>query len=578
MSLQFLRLSKRAIFGLTIALLMLAAQPAKAQWPDVVEAKRIAEEGFIYGLPIVMNYAVMYEYAVDRNSGQFKAPFNQIKNEARVFTYEDTSVVTPNSDTPYSFAWLDLRAEPIVLSMPQVPKDRYYVVQLEDGNTYNYGYIGNRASGNDAGDYMVVGPNWQGEAPKGIKKVFRSSTQFAIAGYRTQILGPNDMPNVEKVQAGYKVQPLSAYLGTATVPAAPTVEVPKIDKDLVKTHFFEYLDFALQFAPVQPVETDIRARLARIGVGPGKTFNFRDLPLAHRLEIALGMRDGEEKIKHYLTSQQKIVNGWGLSNLFGDSDFFKGDWLKRAAGATAGIYGNDAIEATYPLTKHLPNGDELDGSKNNYTITFAAGQYPPVNAFWSVTMYDGKSQLLIKNPINRYLINSPMLPELKKNPDGSLTIYIQKDSPGKDKESNWLPAPDGPIYLVMRLYWPKTEAPSILPPGSGTWSPPPVVLAAQPAPATPDIKAISEEAIIYGLPMSMYYSIMNEYAINKDSGQFKAPFNTIANEPRCTRPPTLQSSRPTATRPIRGCSWIFAPSLWCCACRRWRSTATTRSC
>ena len=139
MSLQFLRLSKRAIFGLTIALLMLAAQPAKAQWPDVVEAKRIAEEGFIYGLPIVMNYAVMYEYAVDRNSGQFKAPFNQIKNEARVFTYEDTSVVTPNSDTPYSFAWLDLRAEPIVLSVPQVPKDRYYVVQLEDGNTYNYG-------------------------------------------------------------------------------------------------------------------------------------------------------------------------------------------------------------------------------------------------------------------------------------------------------------------------------------------------------------------------------------------------------------------------------------------------------
>jgi len=149
--------------------------------------------------------------------------------------------------------------------------------------------------------------------------------------------------------------------------------------------------------------------------------------------------------------------------------------LLRAAGAKAGIYGNDSIEATYPFTKTLANGEELDGSKHNYTLTFAKGQYPPVNAFWSVTMYDGKTQFLIENPINRYLINSPMLPSLKKNPDGSLTLYIQKDSPGKAKESNWLPAPNGPIYLAMRLYWPKTEPPSVLPPGEGTWKPPAIV-------------------------------------------------------------------------------------------------------
>ncbi len=143
-----------------------------------------------------------------------------------------------------------------------------------------------------------------------------------------------------------------------------------------------------------------------------------------------------------------------------------------AAGAKGGIYGNDAIEATYPLTRSDADGQPLDGSKHNYTITFAEGQLPPVNAFWSITMYDGKTQLLIENPINRYLINSPMLPDLKKNDDGSLTIYIQKDSPGADKESNWLPAPDGSIYLVMRLYWPKETPPSILPPGEGTWQPP----------------------------------------------------------------------------------------------------------
>ena len=452
---------------------------AKAEWPDIREAKAIAEEGFIFGLPIVMNYAVMYEYSVDRNSGQFKAPFNQIKNEARVFTYKDTSIVTPNSDTPYSFLWMDLRAEPMVLSVPAVEKGRYYAVQLEDGNTYNYGYIGSRATGNDAGDYMVVGPDWNGATPPGIKKVFRSTTQFSVAGFRTQLFGPDDMPNVEKIQAGYKGQPLSTYLKQpSTVAAAAAVDFPKIDKELVKKNFFEYLDFALQFAPASPEEKEIRAKLARIGVGPGKTFNFKDLPIAHKLEIGLGMKDGEEKVEKYLAAEVKNINGWAISSFFGDRAFFNGNWLVRAAGAKAGIYGNDAAEATYPLAKALANGEALDGSKHNYTLTFPAGQLPPVNAFWSVTMYDGKTQLLIENPINRYLINSPMLPGMKTNADGSLTLYVQNKSPGGDKESNWLPSPNGPIYLVMRLYWPKTEAPSILPPGNGTWKPPAIVVAA----------------------------------------------------------------------------------------------------
>jgi len=170
----------------------------------------------------------------------------------------------------------------------------------------------------------------------------------------------------------------------------------------------------------------------------------------------------------HTTSDQKDINGWKIGSMFGDSAFYNGDWLKRAAGAKGGIYGNDAIEAMYPMTRVDATGETLDGSKHNYTLTFPAGQLPPVNAFWSVTMYDGKTQLLIENPINRYLINSPMLPGMKKNADGSLTLYIQKDSPGKAKEANWLPAPNDEIYLVMRLYWPKTEAPSVLPAGAGT--------------------------------------------------------------------------------------------------------------
>jgi hypothetical protein len=449
-----------------------------ADRPGFFKAKDIAEAGFIYGLPIVMNYGVMYEYAVDRNSGQFKAPFNQIKNEPNVFTYKDTAIPTPNSDTPYSFVWMDLRAEPIVLSVPAVDPKRYYSVMLCDGNTYNYGYIGSRATGSEAGDYMVVGPDWKGATPPGIKKVFQSSTQFSLAGYRTQLFNPDDLDGVKKVQAGYKVQTLSAYLNQPATSAAATIDFPKIDKELVKTNFFEYLDFALQFAPAQENEKEIRAQLARIGIGPGKSLNFKDLSLEDKLEIGLGMKEGDRKVDEAVANAGKAINGWRVSGLPGDSAHYNGDWLMRAAAAKAGIYGNDPAEATYPLTRVDNDGQTLDGSKSNYTLTFPPGQQPPVNAFWSLTMYDGKTQFLIENPINRYLINSPMLPNMKTSSDGSLTLYIQNKSPGADKESNWLPAPNDTIYLVMRLYWPKTEPPSILPPGEGTWQPPGIKLVA----------------------------------------------------------------------------------------------------
>jgi hypothetical protein len=460
-------------------LLCVIALPFSVRAADVTpaEVRAIAEEGFIYGLPIVMNYAVMYEYCVDKNSGQYKAPFNQIKNEPRVFTYKDTAVVTPNSDTPYSALWLDLRAEPIVLSVPAVPKERYYTAQLIDGNTFNYGYVGSRSTGSDAGEYMVVGPDWKGTTPPGIKKVFKSTTQFSAAAYRTQLFTPEDMPNVVKIQAGYKVQPLSAYLKQPAPPAAPTIDFPKINKELAKTNFFEYLAFSLQFAPAGPEEKAIREKLARIGVEAGKKFDPSVFSSEQKAALVEGMKGGEAKIKQFVASGVKGVNGWNIGDWFGDRTFYNGNWLKRAAACIVGIYGNDSIEATYPMTRTLADGEPLDGSKRNYMLTFPAGQLPPVNAFWSVTMYDGKTQLLIKNPIDRYLINSPMLPNLTKNDDGSLTLYIQNRSPGPEKESNWLPAPDGSIYLMMRLYWPKTENPSILPPGEGSWKPPAIAVA-----------------------------------------------------------------------------------------------------
>jgi hypothetical protein len=464
-----------AAFG-AVAGPALGTGPALAQLfsgrPGFFKAKDIAEAGFVYGLPIVMNYGVMYEFAVDKASPQFKAPFNRIHNEARVFTWQDTTVVTPNSDTPYSVVWMDLRAEPMVLSVPAVDPKRYYAVQLCDGNTYNFGYIGTRATGSNPGDYMVAGPHWTGTRPPGIRGVFRSTTQFALALFRTQLFDAADIDNVKTVQAGYKAQPLSAYLRQPAPPAVPAIDFPKIDKELAKRNFFEFLDFALQFAPLTADEVWIREQLARIGIGPGKSFSFRDLSLEDKAEILLGMAEGQRKVEEAAKTLGKDIDGWRVAAPFGDAVHFHGDWLQRAAAAQAGIYGNDAIEAMYPGARVDADGQVLDGSRSAYTLTFPAGRLPPANAFWSVTMYDAKTQLLIRNPIDRYLINSPMLPGLKKSPDGTLTLYIQNKSPGADKESNWLPAPDGPMYIVMRIYLPTTTPPSILPAGEGTWQPP----------------------------------------------------------------------------------------------------------
>jgi hypothetical protein len=454
-----------------------AATAASAQTaPSPKETKAIAEEAIIYGLPLSMYYKIMNQYAIDKDSGQFKAPFNTIKNEPKVYTPADTAIVTPNSDTPYSFLFLDLRAEPVVLCVPEIAKDRYYSVMLTSQYTFNFGYIGSRATGNGAGCYAVAGPGWKGATPAGVKKVFTSETEFALATYRTQLFNAADIDNVKAIQAKYEAKPLSAFLGKPAPATAPAIDWPKIDAATEKKDVLSYLPFLLQFAPpIGPaaVEVPLRQKFARIGIEAGKQFPTVKLTDADKAAVAEAAKAASTAIKAKIETMGKLVNGWTVVNSgIGDRALYDGDWTQRAAVAVAGILANDPAEAVYPITRKDGNGQPLDGSKHKYTLTFAAGQFPPVNAFWSVTMYDGKTQLLIKNPIDRYLINSPMLPDLKKNADGSLTVYIQKDEPTDPvQKANWLPAPDGPIYIVMRLYWPKEAA------LNGKWQPPGIKVA-----------------------------------------------------------------------------------------------------
>ncbi len=427
--------------------------------------KTIAKNAFIYGYPMIEMYGIIYAYNVDTKSPDYKGPFNKIANVPRVFTPADKAVVTPNSDTPYSFLTMDLRAEPIVISVPQIEKNRYYSIMLLDLYTYIYDVVGSRTTGNDAGKFLIAGPDWKGDTPAGIKKVIRCETQFSFACFRTQLFNPADLKNVIKIQDQYNAEPLSTYLKTAAPPEPPKIDFPVYSPELIKgPAFYSIMDFLLQFCPVNPSEANLRANFEKIGIVPGKPFNP---PAKDTLAISEGTKLGIDSMAK--TIEKDVKGGLSSGTFFGSRLFIGNNYMNRAIGAKLGIGGLIKEEAEYFLYKTDPQGNAYNTAVNNYEVTFKPGQFPPVNAFWSFTMYDGKTQLLIDNPINRYIVNSPMLPEMKLNKDSSLTIYIQKDSPGPEKQSNWLPAPNGDAYIVLRTYWPKE---AIL---NGTWKQPPLV-------------------------------------------------------------------------------------------------------
>lgn len=420
------------------------------------QARAIARDAYVFGIPMVGTYKTMYVMSIDSKNSQYQGPFNKVLNSARVFTPEDTAFVTPNSDTPYSFIGLDLRAEPMVLTVPKIDKNRYFVFQIMDLYTFNFDYIGTRATGNGGGTYLFAGPNWKGDTPQDIDKVIRSETDLVTVVGRTQLFNPADLGNVKKIQAGYMLQPLSAFAGTPAPAAPPEVQWIKPmppAQERTSLEFFNQLAFLLQFAqPPHPSEVALRQSFEKIGIVPGKPFDAASLSPDMQAALKGGMEDGQKEI-----DRRRASLGGKSDTLFGTREYLKNDYVARATGTQVGIGANSRDEAMYPIYEKDAQGEPLDGSKHKYTLRFAKGQQPPVNAFWSLTIYNLPSQLLVKNPINRYLINSPMLPGLKTDADGGLTLYIQADSPGKDKQANWLPAPKGPFMAAMRYYLPKPE-------------------------------------------------------------------------------------------------------------------------
>ncbi|MCL1593134.1 MAG: DUF1254 domain-containing protein [Actinomycetia bacterium] len=442
------------------------SSPATA---DLLEA--IAEEAYIWAFPMLMGYRFGYATFLQPASPVYAGPPNHGPyGEAVTLDHTFKDVITPNADTPYSFSLLDLRAGPVVLSVPEVT-DRYYVMQFEDLVGYNELFIGSRATGTEAGTYLLIGPQWTGDIPGGFTSSFRFETDVVFLIGRTQLLSPEDQPALAAIMSQYKLSPLDLYQGGDAPTLAPFDWPAWEDEASRDERFIGYVNALLPLTePRHPDEVDMFARFAEAGIGHGLPFDANALDAETRGALGRGVASARAKIEAAAEAIGSEINGWRVMSPFGNRAFYGDDYLKRAASAMVGWGGNDQIEANYPMARTDIDGNPLDGN-GTYQLTLEV--QPPVNAFWSVTMYDtsydGIAGYMVKNPIDRYLINSTTH-GLTTDDSGGLTITMQRTEPDDAAQrANWLPTPEGTFYVILRMYWPQPEA------LDGTWSPPPIV-------------------------------------------------------------------------------------------------------
>ena len=423
------------------------------------EIKAITKEAYIYTYPMMESYKMMYLLKVWKESPVYETPFNELTHNAVLLGPEYTTIVRPNNDTFYSNVMFDLRAEPMVLSVPAITDNRYYSWQLIDLFTHNIGYVGTRTTGFEAGKYLIAGPNWSGKKPEGITKLIQTSSNILLALARTQVYSTDDVENAKRIMGGYKVETLSQYLDAPTPEAAPELDFPRYDLEKIRSvEFITYLNFLLGQLKQNPSEEALLNRFTKIGIGANVHFDISSLAPETKKVMQEAINEAMVEIEAETKNLGTLKDGWmQTAGAFGSPKVMKGKFLTRAAAAYFGLYGNDLEEAFYPDTTLDQHSNALDGSKHNYTLHFSKDRLPPVKAFWSLSMYKLPEQLFIENVINRYVISSATQ-GLKYNEDGSLDIYIQKDKPSAEKLSNWLPAYDGEFSLQARLYWPEPES------------------------------------------------------------------------------------------------------------------------
>lgn len=430
------------------------------------EASEIADEAYVFGYPLVLMDVTRRVMTAVPKAGAHKAPVNQFLHIREFPDYTMTDVVSPNADTLYSTAWLDLTKEPIILSVPDTGK-RYYLMEMLDAWTNVFASPGTRTTGNSRGDFAIVGPQWKGKLPTNVKEI-KSPTNMAWLIGRTRTNGKEDYAAVRAIQDQYKLTPLGAwgkdYNPPDNAPVAPGIDVktPPVEQvaKMDAATFFARLNTLMKDNPPADADASALNNFNAIGVAPGTPFDLKNLDPAVAKSVDGSVKTAQAKISAEAKKPHgKKVNGWDVMTNLGR---YGTDYLFRSVVALVGLGANLPEDAIYPRATEDTDGQPLNGA-NRYLVHFPDGQLPPVNAFWSLTMYTSK-QFFAQNPINRYAIGDR--DKLKFNDDGSLTISIQRESPGKEKESNWLPAPKDSFNVFMRLYWPKKEI------VDGVWKPP----------------------------------------------------------------------------------------------------------
>lgn len=431
----------------------------------------IATLAYLWGYPLITSQR-SFDYFTNPNTPTVvgQGPANEMNCARQLVNASFTDIVTPNDDTLYCQSWMDLTKEPLVLKVPSV-QDRYISFQFLDAYTNDYTYLGTRASGGSEGTYLIAGPNWDGQVPQDMTKIW-SPTNIAWIINRILVTGDSDLPNVHDIQDKISLISLSVFEGNTTntqaadettlssqVPIKPQpANIPTTGIKL-----YDELGQAMINNPLNPPDPGLVAKLASIGIGPGK---IPSVEANDTIKTALqpGIQEGDKLIDEKLANIGTVVNGWSVNTQTG---IYGNDYLTRAAITKLGFGANIPQEALYPTTLTDNQGKPYNGT-NKYAIHFDPGQTPPVDGFWSITMYN-EEKYFYDNPLNRYSIGK-YTDGLKTNEDGSLDIYIQNQSPGADKESNWLPSPADGFYMVLRMYLPTEQ---VL---NGTWTPPPVNL------------------------------------------------------------------------------------------------------
>jgi hypothetical protein len=417
--------------------------PGQAQSLSTKEVKQIAEDAYIFAYPMLYGYQTLYTQTQDTTFPGYIGGFGQYRHYARAATPADLDIVTPNNDTTYSWAWLDLRREPIVFQTPDIDEGRYNVFQWVDLYTHIFASPGSRLTGTKGGAYMFAGPDWTGKTPAGIDEVFKAETDFVGTLTRTGIDGAADIPKVREIQRGYRFTPLSAYVAEKPPAPAPELDFPVWHEEMAKSPaFIGYLNFLLGHAKPNPADADALKRFAAIGIGPGKLFDAARLDKETAASIQAGIDAALKKLNDRAAKNKDNIG------LFGSREYLKGDYEARALGAMMGIYGQNEQDAVYFSYQADKDGKPLDGMKS-YELAFK--EAPPVSQFWSLTMYNLPQRLLVDNSINRYSIGD-RTEGLVKGGNGGVSITLSNTDPGKGK--NWLPTPKGPFFLVMRMYGP----------------------------------------------------------------------------------------------------------------------------